>query len=156
MKKLLLAFVLTTTAAFAGETLLLEVPAEDLGSRYDSVESKMFVDVETGEAKAIMTSYREYESCSWSGGSGDDPGRYECDSYSLPVKTLEAPLVDIRLEGKEVIFTGTAEAVSCGVIKRGRIFKNSTRLILNGNCTVGHKRIKKEGSTAYQLLLLTK
>lgn len=156
MKSLLLSVTLLMSTAYSAETLILEVPASEMGTNFDFVESKMFVDVKSGEAKAIMSSMKEYESCTWTSSGQWDIPSYDCTSYYSVVKNVEAPLVDIRLEDREIIFTGASEALSCGVIKNGRIFKNATRLILNGKCNIRHRLINKNGLPTYELLLITK
>ncbi len=176
MKKLLAALLITCSTAFAAETVLLDVPARDLGP-YNLLDSKMSVNMENGQVSGVLTASLERQVCHWTmtgygGGYGIGYGRHYPGPYGRPYPGPVRRLVcftqeDVTAERSEIIdnmmvvdnqiiLKGEAGDVNCGVVKKGRIFKNTIKLVLNGKCTVTERSIRSEGERRVQLLLITK
>lgn len=155
MFKLFIVALLMTSTVFANEATILDIPASELGN-FNATESKMYVEMDTGHVFALLTSFRNQERCHWVRRGRYDRNSYECTTYSTTLKELKVPLDSVQVVDREIIFKGESEDVSCGFIKNGRIFKNTIKLILNGNCLVSDRLVKVNGETRSQLIFSVK
>ena len=170
MKKYLAALLLTSSVAFAAETVLIDVPVRDLGPM-TRTESKLHVDLENGQVSGILTSVLDRQVCRWEytpvryyHGGGPRGGymrpmggsRLVCFNSSEVTGQLSAVIDDLMVVNNEIIMKAESGDVVCGVLKKGRIFKNTTKIVLNGKCTVDDRVIKVDGEKRAQLILVTK
>jgi hypothetical protein len=179
MKKLLAALLLTSSVAFAAETVVIDVPTRDLGT-FTRLESQFHVDMENGQVAGILTSVLDREVCRWEyggaygggwggmGGYGPYPGpygrpypgpvsRYVCFRTTDDIASKTAILDDLMVVDNQIIMKAAAGDVVCANLKKGRIFKNTIKIILNGNCTLTDRVVRAEnGEKHAQLVLVTK
>lgn len=156
MKKFLFA-ILISTQAFAGEVLVMDVPAEDVRSS-DRIDSKFVVNEELGTVSAELRASRAFVQCTGPVGGGyyGPHGRVgyprnQCMTYERTILKIAEEIPSMTVIDKVVSIDG----IVCGKMGLSRIFKVPT-FYLNGSCKLSENFVRQNGERRLQVKLITK
>lgn len=156
MKKFLLA-IFMSTGAFAGELLVMDIPAQDVRSA-DRIDSRFVVNEEMGTVSAQLRASRTYVQCTGpiGGGHYGPHGRYghprrHCMTYERIILSMTEEIPGMTVVDKIVSIDGTV----CGKMGLSRIFKVPT-FFLSGSCKLSEKFVRENGERKLQVKLITK
>lgn len=140
MKLFFLCTILISGSLFAGEATIILEDTVARASRLARVSAKFFMDTQTGEGSAVVKVtdqvYDDYNRY---------PRRRHCDRFGChpnplpPVPRVftiydqKVRLSNLRLEGKQMIYSSNGVEINCGYLGRSRVFGAPT-LYLNGKC----------------------
>lgn len=155
MKKFVFA-VLMSTQAFAGELVVMSMPAEDVRSA-DRIDSKFVVNEEMSTVSAELRASRTYVQCTGPiGGYYGPHGRYghprrHCMTYERTILSITEEIPGMTVVDKVVSIDG----IVCGKMGLSRILKVPT-FYLNGSCKLSEKFVRENGERKLQVKLITK
>lgn len=156
MKKLILT-MLISTRAFAGELVVMDIPAEDVRSA-DRIDSRFVVNEELGTVSAQLNASRTFVQCSGPIGGGWHHGprgghfpQRRCMTYERTILSTSEEIPGMMVADKVVSIDG----ITCGKMGLSRLFKVPT-FYLNGNCKLTEKFVRENGERKLQVKLITK
>lgn len=146
MKALFFPLLLVCSNLFAGEIIVLDVPAGKTHAN-DSHLVKFLVNQTDGSVSAALSISREHETC-----RHDREGGRDCTSWSTTLVSINSEIEGMKLADKLVTFE---DRVDCGKMGTSRIFKVPT-FFLSGNCTLDYDRVNVSGEKRILVKLMTK
>lgn len=167
MKALALVFMLMTSAAFAGEVIVIESELPRYVGLRTSVETRFQMDTRTTEGFAKVTVSEEdfYQPHPYpypGGGYYDQWGRWvPAPHRPMPMPTYrtifqETIKVDgLMLVGNKVMFQAAEGEVDCGTLKKSSVFRVPT-IYLSGKCELQGRIVRDGRDQKVVVKLITK